>query len=1206
MAKLFKTTFKLRRGATEVWEKNNPVLAYGEPGFDKDKYIFKIGDGKQHWKDLKPIGATVQADWNQNDETADDFIKNRLAWEESETIWEVTDTMEAWQFEGEKVFDIEEGSEYIVEIDDVSYKTKARTINIEGITAYFIGDGTLVPDTPVESTGEPFAIGVIPSEEIFVAFFFNPDNTKEHLSGTHTIRISKINVHKINPKFLPEKGFGYSETIDKVIFDSILEFVSEEEDTLGVAFAEYVELKDGENYIVYLDDMKYECTAFTFGFPGFYSPCLGNPGFISLDKFFMNDIPFIIGLNPSSEDSSLGIGIFDPAVFPEKLIPLTGEHSVKIIHKTNIVHKIDPMFYDQLGWKKEKYEPVFNIPVNFNSGEYFERFEAPFLQEGETYRVTYCGYVYEVIAEPVTYQGISAIGIGDMGFANNPPSPTKYPFAIGQIQQDSEYQTLFVAVEPETFPNEFIPLDGQFLIEIAHKKKTIQKIDPELYERLAWDEKEKKVILEGTSILDVMEFDTLLGLSVDNEYIVTYDGIDYRCKPKLVNQNGINAIVMGNIFIEEPDVEGKDELKFPFLVIEIFNPEFDIQEAGIILKDKENEHIISITEIATKIQKIDPKYLPEGGVGYFGAKKIVFDGNLDTKHQVNLGLNYVQVSDTPFNFDTTKLKTSTLNYGHESITVKPVFESPEVYNGITLLPILVRSEGDGGEENVEEMDEIPIGFSISDSGKVLDMPLNKGIYVLCQEVSEGTLFYISSLEFEDIKQIDEKFIPNSVKQNVIRLNQEDNFASMTSLGIKQEFEKGNRDFILFVPEGDVILHFAHFYVAHGQLFAMFSNIASNFDQVSYNVIATIDENGYVQTGENILPTVDYVDNQIASLVDSAPDELNTIKELADAFQQNRDVIDTLNSAITNKADKIFIAEYGTTLFNEIKEAYESGRQCWVKKGDHFLPFIKFGDNRIESAYLNDFTVQTNYSYDNRCYCININDNWSTLNLDLEKVINKVQTISESPSSYRYPSEKAVADAINASKKVATESEFGIVKAVAATPDMTEKVGIDTNGQLVTKPIGGNVLDYLLMKDAENGFTYVIEMRGGNLVSSAMCTGIRITKAPDKVDYIEGDLVDVTGIVVEAVYEDGSVDVINGYTYSEIAPANGTLVVSWIYKGSTYTASMKLNVTTMAEILVDFEYMNNGDGTYTLTDWKGTLNGKASTEIIVPDNNRIIV
>lgn len=41
-------------------------------------------------------------------------------------------------------------------------------------------------------------------------------------------------------------------------------------------------------------------------------------------------------------------------------------------------------------------------------------------------------------------------------------------------------------------------------------------------------------------------------------------------------------------------------------------------------------------------------------------------------------------------------------------------------------------------------------------------------------------------------------------------------------------------------------------------------------------------------------------------------------------------------------------------------------------------------------------------------------------------------------------------------------------------------------------------------------------------------------------------------------------------------------------------------------LVDFEYVANGDGTYTITDWKGTYNGEASTRCIIPDDERIIL
>lgn len=56
MAEIIKTTFQLRRGNLEVWERNNPILAKGEPGFVVDKNALKIGDGVTPWKELKYIG----------------------------------------------------------------------------------------------------------------------------------------------------------------------------------------------------------------------------------------------------------------------------------------------------------------------------------------------------------------------------------------------------------------------------------------------------------------------------------------------------------------------------------------------------------------------------------------------------------------------------------------------------------------------------------------------------------------------------------------------------------------------------------------------------------------------------------------------------------------------------------------------------------------------------------------------------------------------------------------------------------------------------------------------------------------------------------------------------------------------------------------------------------------------------------------------
>ena len=47
------------------------------------------------------------------------------------------------------------------------------------------------------------------------------------------------------------------------------------------------------------------------------------------------------------------------------------------------------------------------------------------------------------------------------------------------------------------------------------------------------------------------------------------------------------------------------------------------------------------------------------------------------------------------------------------------------------------------------------------------------------------------------------------------------------------------------------------------------------------------------------------------------------------------------------------------------------------------------------------------------------------------------------------------------------------------------------------------------------------------------------------------------------------------------------------------------VDIFKEILQDFEYTLNYDGTCNITGWKGTKNGVASTEMVVPYHQKII-
>lgn len=151
-------------------------------------------------------------------------------------------------------------------------------------------------------------------------------------------------------------------------------------------------------------------------------------------------------------------------------------------------------------------------------------------------------------------------------------------------------------------------------------------------------------------------------------------------------------------------------------------------------------------------------------------------------------------------------------------------------------------------------------------------------------------------------------------------------------------------------------------------------------------------------------------------------------------------------------------------------------------------------------------------------------------------------------------------------------------------------------------------NYMILLDQVNGYEYVIQMMNGNLVSFCKCVSIEVTTEPNKLGYLEGETIDLTGMVLSAICQDGSSRPIENYTYSPTVMAADTNHVDIIYEecGIVHTTTTNIALQTVAEMLVDFEYTANADGTYTLTEWKETVNGVTRTELIVPDNDKIIV
>lgn len=175
---------------------------------------------------------------------------------------------------------------------------------------------------------------------------------------------------------------------------------------------------------------------------------------------------------------------------------------------------------------------------------------------------------------------------------------------------------------------------------------------------------------------------------------------------------------------------------------------------------------------------------------------------------------------------------------------------------------------------------------------------------------------------------------------------------------------------------------------------------------------------------------------------------------------------------------------------------------------------------------------------------------------------------------------------------------------------------DEQKQIARENIGAASLDdikkfnVITMVDTVNGYEYFVEMQNGQLVSYCETDSIQVTTMPTKTEYEEGSIFDTTGMIISAIGRDGTSREVVNYSYSNELLTLGLTSITIIYveRGIEFTVDVPITVKedVMIKILVDFEYDKNSDGTYTLTEWKETLNGESSTTLFVPDYSQIII
>lgn len=111
-------------------------------------------------------------------------------------------------------------------------------------------------------------------------------------------------------------------------------------------------------------------------------------------------------------------------------------------------------------------------------------------------------------------------------------------------------------------------------------------------------------------------------------------------------------------------------------------------------------------------------------------------------------------------------------------------------------------------------------------------------------------------------------------------------------------------------------------------------------------------------------------------------------------------IPRIDQALADKEDKIFVATYNRTTFNEIKKAYDAGREVVCKYGNRIYHLTVCISQRI---VLNVHTETT----DTHTLVCKTDNSWTYINTTLENSARRQSVITESDTNY--PSSKAVVD-----------------------------------------------------------------------------------------------------------------------------------------------------------------------------------------------------
>lgn len=188
----------------------------------------------------------VQSDWNQNDETALDFIKNRthgIDWQESEIfngVFENDDGMWVVFIEDAKIPILKVNNKYQVTIEEESFESTlvdvTEDVSFEGLTqAYALGNLAMMAPEQFLDNGEPFILVMVETSDFIIGVLGlsikiprETENYRVSISGPNGL------VKKLDEIYMPE---SYNELSELAIsFPDLNERLNSAESVLNNQF----------------------------------------------------------------------------------------------------------------------------------------------------------------------------------------------------------------------------------------------------------------------------------------------------------------------------------------------------------------------------------------------------------------------------------------------------------------------------------------------------------------------------------------------------------------------------------------------------------------------------------------------------------------------------------------------------------------------------------------------------------------------------------------------------------------------------------------------------------------------------------------------------------------------------------------------------------------------------------------------------------